>query len=155
MRNHWKTYKGSVTAIATDDNPGALALEKDGVRVEGYTNGKEIIEEGTYRLIATDKAGNTTIVNFTIEYLKSDLNENNQIDIGDLLLLLRHIAQANSEKVQSIHPQWKLSNQKIVIGDINKNGTIDIGDVLKLRRYMAAKASQKVADKHPDWLNIE
>ena len=150
-----KTYKGSVTATVTDDNPGTLVLEKDGIKVEGYTNGKEIIEEGTYRLTATDKAGNTTIVNFTVEYMKSDLNENNQIDIGDLLLLLRHMAQANSEKVQNKHPQWKLSNQKILVGDINKNGTIDIGDVLKVRRYMAAKASQKVADKHPDWLNIE
>ena len=85
----------------------------------------------------------------------ADLNENNMIDIGDLLLLLRHMAQANSGKVQSKHPQWKLSDQKVLIGDINKNGTIDIGDVLKVRRYMAAKASQKVADKHPDWLNIE
>ena len=85
----------------------------------------------------------------------SDLNENGQIDIGDILLMLRHIAQSNREEVQQKHQQWKLSTQKVSDGDINKNGTIDIGDVLKLRRYMAAKANKSVSDKHPDWLNIE
>ena len=85
----------------------------------------------------------------------ADLNENNMIDIGDLILLLRHMAQANSNKVLQKHPGWKLSDKKVTIGDINKNGTIDIGDILKVRRYMAASASQKVADKHPDWLNLK
>ncbi|MBP3832225.1 MAG: dockerin type I repeat-containing protein, partial [Clostridia bacterium] len=147
--------KDSVTPKATDANPGTLLLEKDGTKVEGYTNGKEILEEGTYKLTATDKVGNTTIVNFTIKYVKGDLNENDQIDIGDVLLLLRHIAQSNSEKTQQKHPDWKLNEKRTFVGDINKNGTIDIGDVLKLRRYMAAKASKSVSDKHPDWLNIE
>ena len=150
-----KVYKESVTATATDANPGTLLLEKAGTKVEGYTNGKEIIEEGTYKLTATDKVGNTTIINFTIKYTRGELNGNNQIDIGDVLLLLRHIAQTNSQKTQQKHPEWKLSEKRAIIGDINKNGTIDIGDVLKVRRYMAAKASKSVSDKHPDWLNIE
>ena len=50
-----KVYKESVIATATDANPGTLLLEKDGTKVEGYTNGKEILEEGTYKLTATDK----------------------------------------------------------------------------------------------------
>ena len=41
-----KNYKDSVTAIVSDENPGTLLLTKNGVKVEGYTNGKEIIEEG-------------------------------------------------------------------------------------------------------------
>ena len=150
-----KVYKDSVTPKATDANPGTLLLEKDGTKVEGYTNGKEILEEGTYKLTATDKVGNTTIVNFTIKYVKGDLNENDQIDIGDVLLLLRHIAQSNSEKTLQKHPDWKLNEKRTFVGDINKNGTIDIGDVLKLRRYMAAKANKSVSNKHPDWLNID
>ena len=148
-------YKDSVTTTATDANPGTLLLEKDGTKVEGYTNGKEIIEEGAYKLTATDKVGNTTIVNFTIKYTRGEVNGNNQIDIGDVLLLLRHIAQSNSEKTQQKHPDWKLSNKKVIIGDFNRNNKIDIGDVLKLQRYMAAKASKSVSNKHPDWLNIE
>ena len=84
-----------------------------------------------------------------------DLNENNQVDIGDILLMLRHISQNNSSEVLNKHPQWKLSDRNVIYGDINKNGTIDIGDVLKVRRYMAAKASKSVSDKHPDWLNID
>ena len=150
-----KLYKDSVIATTTDQNLETLILEKDGEKVEGYTNGKEITEEGTYKLTATDKAGNSTEVSFTIQYERGELNKNNQIDIGDILLLLRHIAQANSEKVLQKHPQWKLENKDVIIGDINRNNKIDIGDVLKLQRYMAAKANESVADKHPDWLNIE
>ena len=122
--------------------------------VEGYTNGKEIIEEGNYQLTATDKAGNTVIANFTIEYVRGDLNEDNQINIGDVLLILRHIAQSKSEETLQKHPEWKLSEKRVIIGDINKNGAIDIGDVLKLRRYIAAKNSKDISTKHPDWLNI-
>lgn len=83
-----------------------------------------------------------------------DMNENNGIDLGDILALLRHIAQANSQNVHQKHPQWELNKQMILIGDVNKNGTIDLGDVLKLRRFIAAKNSASVATKHPSWLTI-
>ena len=150
-----ETYYENVEPEIIEENIDKIVLQKDGIIVPNYESGSKIYEIGNYILTASDKVGNTTTVNFSIKYARSDLNENSQIDIGDLLLLLRHMAQASSEKVQNKHPQWKLSNQKKEVGDLNKNGTIDIGDVLKVRRYMAAKASQKVADKHPDWLNIE
>ena len=75
--------------------------------------------------------------------------------MGDLLLLLRHIAQSNSEIVLKKHPQWKLDDQNVIIGDINKNGKIDTGDVLKVRRYLAANSNKRISDKHPDWLSLE
>ena len=67
-----------------------------------------------------------------------DLNENNEIDVWDILLLLRHIAQSNNSNIKEKHPDWELSEEKKKIGDLNKNGIIDIGDILKLKRYMAA-----------------
>ena len=49
---------------------------------------------------------------------------------------------------------WKLDEEKVLIGDVNKNGKIDVGDILKLRRYIAASTSKEIAEKHSDWLNI-
>ena len=85
----------------------------------------------------------------------AELNGNHIVDMGDLLLLLRHIAQSNSEIVLKKHPQWKLDDQNVIIGDINKNGKIDTGDVLKVRRYLAANSNKRISDKHPDWLSLE
>ena len=84
-----------------------------------------------------------------------DLNDNNQIDLGDLLLMHRHISQSNSTLVKQEHPDWEMSNDDIIIGDINKNGIIDIGDILKLQRYISASNNEQVAFNHPDWLILE
>ena len=84
-----------------------------------------------------------------------DVNENNKIDIGDILLIKRHMAYTNSTIVANKHTDWKLSDEKTKIGDINKNGKIDIGDILKLQRYISASNSKEVAQKHKDWLNLE
>ena len=85
----------------------------------------------------------------------ADLNENNKVDTGDVLILLRHIAQSGSERIMQAHPQWKLSDKDTEYGDTNKNGSIETGDVLKVQRYIAAKASKVIAQKHPEWLKIE
>ena len=152
-----KTYKYGVKPIAKDDNPGTLLLEKDGIKVEGYTNGNLISENGNYKLTAVDKLGNTTKINFTIdntiEDTKGELNENNQIDIGDVLIILRHIAQANDSKIYRRHTAWRLNEKRKNRADVNGNGKIDIGDILILSRFIAAKNSKEIANKHPDWLN--
>ena len=119
------SYNDSVIITVTDANPGTLLLEKDGEKVEGYTNGKEVIEEGTYKLTALDKAGNATMVNFIIKYNRGDLNTNNNIDTGDVLALLRYIAQNTSKKVAERHPDWNFNEKNKIIGDVNKNGIID------------------------------
>ena len=46
---------------------------RDGNVVNGYTNGQEITVNGQYILTATDKAGNETVVEFTIE--KEELDD--------------------------------------------------------------------------------
>ena len=81
-----------------------------------------------------------------------DVNKNGQIDVGDILLLLRHMAQENSKNVATKHLDWKLSEDVIKIGDVNKNNQIDIGDILKLQRYIAARNDQKIEKEHLDWL---
>ena len=82
-----------------------------------------------------------------------DVNENNKIDIGDILLIKRHMAYTNSTIVANKHSNWKLGDEKIQMGDLNNNGKIDIGDILKLQRYISASNSKEVAQKHNDWLD--
>ena len=148
-----KLYTNYVFPRITDFD--TVILTKNGVTVASYRNGQTISEEGTYKLTATDKAGNKKIVEFSIKYIRGELNENNRIETGDVLIILRYIAQSNSLKVSQKHPDWNLNEKKQIIADVNKNGKIDTGDVLKLQRYIAAKSSTKIAQKNPNWLKIE
>ena len=70
-----KTYKQSVTPKAEDENLKEVTLIKDGEKVANYKNGDTIRNEGKYEIIATDEAGNKTIITFIIE--KEDNTENN------------------------------------------------------------------------------
>ena len=117
---------------------------------------KEYSENKEENIVVKDLAGNETIVNIKISnifnMILGDLNDNNQIDIGDILLIYRHIAQNNNEEIALKHPEWKLSDTKILQGDLNKNNQIDIGDSLIIQRYISAMNNQQVALKHPEWL---
>ena len=147
-------YNDSVIITVTDTNPGTLLLEKDEEKVEGYTNGKEIIEEGTYKLTAVDKLGNTTIVNFTIKYVRGDLNKDSKIDMLDVLTILKHISQEKKTSVANKHPEWKLNEKGKIVSDTNRNGKVEMLDVLKILQYIAAKTKERTAQKHPEWLNL-
>lgn len=102
----------------------------------------------------TTNSNSTTIEDTKDLELKGDVNKNNLIDIGDILLLLRHVAQNNDESVLQKHPDWKLTNNLIDIGDVNKNNIIDTGDILKLLRYISAMSNTQVKEKHPDWVEL-
>ena len=100
-------------------------------------------------------SGNTKIFSIQLtNQLSGDLNDNGQLDSGDIMKIYRHIAQGNNIETATRHPEWKLSDEKITQGDLNKNGRVDMGDVIKIQRYMAANNNPEVAQKHPDWLNI-
>lgn len=62
-----KTYNNYVTPIAQDENLASVTLIKDGKVVEGYQNGSQIRENGSYTLTASDEAGNSTQVRFIID----------------------------------------------------------------------------------------
>lgn len=61
-----KVYHQAVTPTIQDDNLLQVLLTKDGNIVKDYQNGDTITANGKYVLTATDKAGNQTIVTFTI-----------------------------------------------------------------------------------------
>ena len=106
-----------------------------------------------------DAAGNESTISIKIENIldsmAGDLNDNGQLDSGDIIKIYRHIAQSNNAETAAQHPDWKLSDEKIIQGDLNKNNQIDMGDAIKIQRYMAANNNPDVAKEHPDWLVVE
>ena len=96
-------------------------------------------------ILATDTATNNNTSKI------GDLNNNGNLDNGDILLMLRHMS-AISEDTDS---EWILSEEKIKQADVNKNNQIDIGDVLIVLRYIATTSDEKTAKKYPDWLKLE
>lgn len=88
------------------------------------------------------------------EKMLGDVNKSNTIDIGDITMLLRHIAQDANKEVFKQNPNWKLSESLIKIGDVNKNNIIDIGDIVKLLRYIAANNNQVLRQEHPEWIDL-
>ena len=75
-----QTYNVAVMPVVKDENLETIELVKDGKKVENYTSGKEINENGKYTLTAKDKAGNITVVAFTI-YLNSQSKALTHIEI--------------------------------------------------------------------------
>ena len=121
---------------------------------------KEYSENANESIVVKDLAGNETTIDVTINNIVEieekigDVNGNDKIDIGDILLIKRHIAYSSSADTARKNPKWKLSDEKISFGDVNKNGRLDTGDILKLQRYIAASNSDEIARKNPNWLNI-
>lgn len=152
-----ETYKESVTPIITDENLDSITLTKDGNAIEGYVSGTTLEENGNYVLTAKDKAGNITKIIFKIEKktnMPGDINNSNNIDMGDIVSILRHITAISKSEILQEHPDWKLTNEKVEIGDVNKNGRLDMGDIVKLLRYIAASSNKNVAEKNPTWLTL-
>ena len=77
--------------------------------------------EYTYKVYANDTAGNmneseTRVVTVNVTALPWDLNNNGQVDVGDLVIVGNHFGETGS-------PGW-------VQYDFNNNGQIDVGDLV-------------------------
>ena len=62
-----KLYNTTVTPKVVEANLDEVILTKDGTKVDDYTLGDEIGNDGDYVLKVTDKAGNTAEVKFSID----------------------------------------------------------------------------------------
>ena len=153
-----KTDQNVLVTIKTNEE--IQAIEGWTISQDKKQLSKEYTRNTTETITIKDIAGNETKQTITINNIdktlktSGDINGNNKIDIGDILLIKRHMAYTNSTIVANKHSNWKLSDEKIQIGDLNNNGKIDIGDILKLQRYISASNSKEVAQKHKDWLNL-
>ena len=97
-----KTYEEAVTPNVTDENLEKITLTKDGNVVSGYANGQKITGNGQYVLTATDKAGNETTVQFTIQTK----------EIDDTITSSEYKVDMESLKITRISSETQLSNFK-------------------------------------------
>lgn len=155
-----KTYltTNKVKPQIADDNLKEVKLLLNGQVVNNYVANSVIQEEGIYQLIATDKAGNETVVRFQIREPKDEdyKIEDKQIknidgstkktDFQKKLLLneeysiLRNNKEiADDEKIATGDVLKTKSGKEyilIVTGDINKDGVVNIKDIINLRKYI-------------------
>lgn len=142
----------------SDENLNEIKLYINSIQVKDYKSGNKITEEGFYRLVANDLAGNETEVKFNImknnseeykiqgknifniayntskkDFMKKFSNSSGyQIERnGQVLGDEENIATGDKLKIKA-GDEYSL----IVTGDINKDGKVNISDVIKLRRYL-------------------
>ena len=91
-----KYYK-EATPVVEDENLESIKL--NGIEIK---SGKKILVNGNYTLVATDKAGNTTTVNFTVDSIKPIILVLDFLDVikTDLIPIKPVIIDANLDTVK-------------------------------------------------------
>lgn len=151
-------YLTKATPVITDDNLQEIKLYLNDALVNNYTSNTELSEEGFYKLIATDKAGNETKLEFTVI---ENISEEYQLRNQYILNIENHTAQEefrNNLKLVNNYQILRNGNTLaetdiiatgdilrtnggeeytlIVNGDVNKDGEVNIKDMVRLRKYL-------------------
>ena len=118
------TEKLNVTITPSTASPNLTWQSSDSTIVsvdnEGNITG---LKAGTSTITVTDGNVSGTITITVTNYLKGDLNKNNQIDLADIIYLLKRYL--NVEETTS---------EDITIGDMNEDGNIGLTDIILLLR---------------------
>lgn len=88
----------------------------------------------------------------TVSRKYGDVNGDGKIDMGDILLVQRHIAAEQNYSTRSKNPDWILSDNDFKAADINNNGKLDVGDLMSIQRHKAAENDSKVRAENPNWI---
>lgn len=152
-----KTYTHKIFPVIKDDN-----LETVEVTINGETKEidlKDSIEEkGIYKIVATDKAENTTSVNFQIVEPSDEdykFKENKILNIAANTNKERFLQMANIDgNYKIIRNSKELTEEEsiatgdilqmesgqeyklIVKGDVNSDEVVNIKDIIELRKYL-------------------
>ena len=150
-------YLKEVAPKAEDENLKDTKLYYEGSIVNNYYNGAKLTDAGSYVIVATDKAGNETRINFSIyditskeytiseSYIKniSKLTQGKKvadnINIkGDFKLFRNNNIINNTSNVATgdILKVETSTFTLIVTGDITKTSDVNVKDLVKLRRYL-------------------
>lgn len=151
----------AVVPKVTDENLKEVTLYLNSVKVNNFISGTQITKEGFYKIVATDKAGNETTVNFNLMKNNSKdykVKDKYIMNITSNTKKTDFIKNFNSTSQYQITRNGKaLSNNDIiatgdvlkpnnggeytliVTGDINKDGDVDVVDIVKLRRYLLVR----------------
>ena len=153
-----KTYIGEVTPKINDANLEKVELRLNGQVVQNYTTNSKITDEGLYKIIAKDKAGNSTTVSFQVlknkekgykiqnNTVKNITNNTKMSDFKNKLNMKeQYDIYRNGQKLQEnsiiatgdvLKTKTGNSYTLIVVGDINKDGNVNIQDIVKMRKYL-------------------
>lgn len=155
-----KTYTHKIFPVIKDDN-----LETAEVTINGETKEIDlkdgIEEEGIYKIVATDKAGNTTSVSFQIvepsdeDYkfkedkilnISADTNKEKfsqmaNIDVNyKIIRNSKELTKEESIATGDILQMESGQEYKLIVkGDVNSDGVVNIKDVIELRKYLLMK----------------
>lgn len=153
-----QTYKYKINPIISDKNLKEVKLLWNGQEVENYNLNSTIQEEGDYQIIATDEAGNKSVIKFKI---KNPTVEDYQV-VGDKIKNIDSNTEksefiqkfGNGEYYDIIREEEILTDDDkirtgdilktkagksytlIVTGDITRDGDVNIKDIVKLRKYL-------------------
>lgn len=176
-----KLYTTSVRPIITDDNLLSVELIANGQVDNEFKSNTSISEEGIYKLTATDKAGNKTIVNFQImeqtdedyiitdEIIKNITVNTTQKEFGDKVnIKLDYEIYRDDQKLEEdaiiatgdiLRTENGQEYTLIVAGDVNKDGIVNIRDIVQMRKYLLTRdnfddISKLAADSNMDGKTI-
>ena len=153
-----QTYTSSVKPVVEDTNLSIVSISYNGENIE-YYDGITLEDEGMYSIIATDRAGNTTTVEFNIisevqdNYIIKDnylLNvwqettltdfKNNYTSQEESYIIKRNDKELTDTDIVATGDIIELSSGDtytiIVAGDINCDGKVTVFDLSALRRYI-------------------
>ena len=153
-----QTYTNSVKPVIEDTNLSIVSISYNGENIE-YYDGITLADEGMYSIVATDRAGNTTKVEFNIisevqdNYIIQDnylLNvwqettltdfKNNYTSQGESYIIKRNDTELTDTDIIATGDTIELSSGDtytiIVAGDINCDGKVTVFDLSALRRYI-------------------
>lgn len=176
-----KQYIDKAKPVITDENLSDVKLYLNSYQVKDYVTGSEISGEGFYKIVATDKAGNETTVEFTImesaseEYKFKDnyiLNIKNNTKKSEfdkkLNIAIKYDIIRNGNKLNEndkiitgdvLRTEAGEEYTLVINGDINKDGDVNIKDIIKLRKYLLERnnldeVSLRAADCNLDGKSI-
>lgn len=126
-------YGSSVTPTITDEHLAEIHLTRNGLDVEGYTNGDTIEEEGNYVLNAVDEAGNETVVRFIIDKTAPEItinqentdNKNVEVSIG-ILDNLTEVASVKAAQGEQTIEYFENGGQELTIEKENNTANAAI-----------------------------
>ena len=153
-----QTYTSSVKPVIEDTNLSIVSIIYNGENIE-YYDGITLEDEGMYGIVATDRAGNTTTVEFNIisavldEYIiqgnyllnvwqETTLTDfkNNFTSQEESYVIKRNDTELTDTDIIATGDTIELSSGDtytiVVAGDINCDGRVTVFDFSALRRYI-------------------
>ncbi len=153
-----QTYTNSVKPVIEDTNLSIVSISYNGENME-YYDGITLEDEGMYSIVATDRAGNTTTVEFNIisnvqdeyvlqgNYLLNVWQEttladfkNNYTSQEESYIIKRNDTELTDTDIIATGDIIELSSGDtytiVVAGDINCDGRVTVFDLSALRRYI-------------------